>query len=424
MIADVHQTLAAESDRPGDEWHPAAGLVFSCATRKHILGTQTAEEIKMLRTHLPRGIALMGFYSFGEISPLEAGGQSVLHNCTFITLLIGETNSRDKTAETFPAPAVESAALGGDASREDLARQIAFLKRKLVRSEFYRERLEYHKDLSAALLRKINREINQARLEIKRKNEMLRHTLALADEIQKNLLPAAPPPNPYFDIAGQSLYCSETGGDYFDYLPVSNRSNGDIGVVVGDVSGHGVEAALLMTTVRALLRLSIARGGALDRIVNDVNRHLAEDVGQSGRFMTLCLLRLRPDAAAMEWVRAGHDPAIWFDPARDRMVELMGTGMALGVDATYRFSLNRQTGLAPGQVIFLATDGLWETRNPRGDFFGKQAVYELIRCNSHEPAAVIVEHLLAGMNRFRGSHPLEDDVTLVVIKIKSLPPLR
>jgi sigma-B regulation protein RsbU (phosphoserine phosphatase) len=65
---------------------------------------------------------------------------------------------------------------------------------------------------------------------------MLRHTLALAHGIQKNLLPGAPPPNPCFDIAGQSLFCSETGGDYFDYLLVSNRSPGDIGVVVGDLA--------------------------------------------------------------------------------------------------------------------------------------------------------------------------------------------
>ena len=65
--------------------------------------------------------------------------------------------------------------------------------------------------------------------------------------------------------------------------------------------------------------------------------------------------------------------------------------------------------------------GLWETRNPQGDFFGKQPVYDLIRRHSHEPASAIVEHLLTGMHRFRGAHPLEDDVTLVVIKIKSLP---
>jgi serine phosphatase RsbU (regulator of sigma subunit) len=421
MIADVRQTLSDAPGMPEAAWRPAAGLIFSCATRKHILGTQTAEEIKLLKSHLPPGIALAGFYSFGEISPLEAPGPSLLHNCTFITLLLGEHTDADAAVTVAPAMEAASAEMADNPTPEDLRRQIAFLDRKLARSEFYRERLEFHKDLSAALLRKINREINQARLEIKRKNEMLRHTLALADEIQQNLLPAAPPASPYFDIAGRSLYCSETGGDYFDYLQVSGRSTGDIGVVVGDVSGHGVEAALLMTTVRALLRLSIARGGALDRIVNDVNRHLAEDVGQSGRFMTLCLLRLLPEDAAMEWVRAGHDPAIWYDPNHDRLVELMGAGTALGVDAAYRFALNRQKGLAPGQIIFLATDGLWETRNPQGRFFGKRAVYDTIRRHRREPAAVIVDALLNGMNRFRGPNPLEDDVTLMVIKIKSLP---
>ncbi len=421
MISDVRQTLAAEAVAPEDDWQPAAGLIFSCATRKHILGTQTAEEIELLQNHLPPGIALAGFYSFGEISPLEAAGPSLLHNCTFITLLLGER--RGAVVSTVPPPSNANfdAAPATAPTPDDLRRRAAFLERKLARSEFYRQRLEFHKDLSASLLRKINREINQARLEIKRKNEMLRHTLALADEIQKNLLPAEAPWSPFFDIAGHSLFCSETGGDYFDYLQVADRTDGNIGVVVGDVSGHGVEAALLMTTVRALLRLSIARGGALDRIVNDVNRHLAEDVGQSGRFMTLCLMRLLPETGEMEWVRAGHEPAVWYDPACDRLVELMGAGTALGVDAGIRFTLNRQAGLAPDQIVFLATDGLWETRNPQGAFFGKQAVHDIIRQNSQASAAVIVEQLLDGMNRFRGPNPLEDDVTLVVIKVKSLP---
>ncbi|MDJ0801891.1 MAG: SpoIIE family protein phosphatase [Desulfobacterales bacterium] len=421
MISDVRQTLAAEVAVTEDDWQPAAGLVFSCATRKHILGTQTTEEIALLQSHLPAGIALAGFYSFGEISPLESAGSSLLHNCTFVTLLLGERLGAGKPAAAAPPNVSSHAAPAKTLSADDLRRRVAFLERKLERSEFYRQRLEFHKDLSASLLRKINREINQARLEIKRKSDLLRHTLALADEIQRNLLPAEAPWSPFFDIAGQSLFCSETGGDYFDYLQVADRSDGNIGVVVGDVSGHGVEAALLMTTVRALLRLSIARGGALDQIVNDVNRHLAEDVGQSGRFMTLCLLRLLPENGEMEWVRAGHEPAVWYDPACDRLVELMGAGTALGVDAGIRFSLNRQAGLAPGQIVFLATDGLWETRNPQGAFFGKQAVHDIIRQNSQAPAAVIVEKLLEGMNRFRGPNPLEDDVTLVVIKIKSLP---
>ena len=421
MISDVRQTLAAEAVGPEDDWQPAAGLVFSCATRKHILGTQTPEEIALLQNHFPMGIALAGFYSFGEISPLAAAGPSFLHNCTFVTLLLGERRAAVTRETTVPASAGLDADPSEETSRDDLQRRVAFLQRQLKRSEFYRQRLESHKELSASLLRKINREINQARLEIKQKNEMLRHTLALADEIQKNLLPAEAPWSPFFDIAGQSLFCSETGGDYFDYLQVADRTDGHIGVVVGDVSGHGVEAALLMTTVRALLRLSIARGGALDRIVNDVNRHLAEDVGQSGRFMTLCLLRLLPETGEMEWVRAGHEPAVWYDPARDRLVELMGAGTALGVDADFRYSLNRQAGLAPGQIVFLATDGLWETRNPQGAFFGKRAVHDVIRQNSQAPAAVIVEQLLDGMHRFRGPNPLEDDVTLVVIKIKSLP---
>ena len=417
MRENMRQHIAALAQDAAAAWQPAAGLVFSCATRKQILGTQITEELKMLRAHLPAGLPIMGFYSFGEIGPLVPGGGSLLHNCTFVALLIGDAGDRAPLTATAAAPALTPAAEGAK-SEADLQRQITFLKRKLRRTEYYLGRLEYNKDLTGALLRKINREINAARREIKRKNQMLHHKLALADEIQQNLLPARPPHSRYFEVAARSIYCSETGGDYYDYLQVPQAPPESLCVAVGDVTGHGVEAALLMTTVRALLRGRLSGGGTLDEVVGEVNRQLTRDVGLSGRFMTLFLLCLMPHARQLTWVRAGHDPALWYDPRDDRLIELKGEGMALGVEAEAAFARHQQAGLAAGQVLLLATDGLWECRNAQGALFGKQPLYELIRRDHAQSADALATDVMAQLDRFRGGQPLEDDVTLVVVKVK------
>ena len=154
--------------------------------------------------------------------------------------------------------------------------------------------------------KKINRDINSARLEIEHKNDLLRQTLELADEIQKNMLPRRNPDVANFQIAGKSVYCSETGGDYFDSL-IDKGFPEPFGVLVGDVTGHGIEAALLMTTARALIRSRALQPGSIAQILSEVNQHLADDVVDSGRFMTLFYLNIDPRNKNLSWVRAGHE---------------------------------------------------------------------------------------------------------------------
>ncbi len=127
------------------------------------------------------------------------------------------------------------------------------------------------------LLKQINRDINNARLEIQRKNELLRQTLALADEIQKNMLPKENPITENFLIAGKSIYCSETGGDYYDYLNI-NQGTAPFSLIIGDVTGHGIEAALLMTTARALIRSRSAQPGTIDQIITDAMNNFRQDL--------------------------------------------------------------------------------------------------------------------------------------------------
>lgn len=250
-----------------------------------------------------------------------------------------------------------------------------------------------------------------------RQREQMQRSLEVAKEVQQSLLPAADPSVEGLDIAGKSIYCDETGGDYYDFIEF-NRFNGErIDVVIGDVSGHGISSALLMATARAFLRQRAALPGTTAEIIFDVNRQLSRDVADTGSFMTMLYMSIDKPGTCLHWVRAGHDPAIFYDPESDTISDLKGAGIALGVDKDFSFTENLLEGLHEGQVILLGTDGIWEARNPDGDMFGKDAVYEIIRQNADLTAAAILDRLIVELTEFQGSGPVEDDITLIVIKV-------
>jgi sigma-B regulation protein RsbU (phosphoserine phosphatase) len=119
-------------------------------------------------------------------------------------------------------------------------------------------------------------------------------------------------------------------------------------------------------------------------------------------------------------VRAGHDPAISYDPGKDAFEELRGEGMALGIDENHAYEKNTLLGLAAGQIIVLATDGIWEAHNSTGEMYGKDPMLRIIRKYCDEDANGILTALLFSVENFRDGIPPEDDVTLIVIKIKDL----
>lgn len=240
--------------------------------------------------------------------------------------------------------------------------------------------------------------------------------LALAGEVQKNLLPHGSPPVRGLDVAGRNISCDEIGGDYFDFLWRSGRPEGPFSVVVGDITGHGVDAALLMTTARAFLRMRAAQPGGIADIVTEMNRHLTHDVLETGRFMTLFYLSMDPPGGRLEWVRAGHDPAILYDPARDRFEDLMGQGVALGLDERFVYKGYARTPLAKGQIIAIGTDGIWESFNSRDEMFGKERFKAVIRGHAHLGAEEILDAVYTALARFTQGRRSEDDVTLVIIK--------
>lgn len=247
--------------------------------------------------------------------------------------------------------------------------------------------------------------------------DQIRQSLYLAKEVQQTLLPRKSPEVDGLDIAATIVYCDETGGDYYDFLDARETHPGEFTAVIGDVSGHGIPSALMMATGRAFLRQRSMLPGTAADIVSDVNRQMTRDFGESGSFMTLFYLTIDASNMCLYWVRAGHDPAIFYDPATDTFEELRGAGIALGVDSDGRYEQFQKTGLKKGQVIVLGSDGLWEARNPKGEMFGKEPIHQIIRQNPKAVAREILTSSFNAFNVFLGDRAPEDDVTLVVIKI-------
>lgn len=244
----------------------------------------------------------------------------------------------------------------------------------------------------------------------------MRQSLALAMEVQQSLLPDAAPLVANVQIAGQSLYCDETGGDYYDFLTIERLSQGSVLVAVGDVAGHGVAAALLMATTRALIRTHLDEPRPLDQLVGRVNRHITTD-RLPGKFVTLFCVVLDGPRRTATWVSAGHDPAIVYRPATDSFSQWEGKDIPLGIDANWSFQSCTAEPWQPGDIVVIGTDGIWETRNARNEPFGKDRLRDTIRANAHACADELAAAITASVRAFRDAGQQEDDVTLVVMKL-------
>ncbi len=246
--------------------------------------------------------------------------------------------------------------------------------------------------------------------------QRLKSALQVAMEIQQSLLPARPPTVDGLDVSGFSDYCDETGGDYFDYPPSWPVGPGRTALTVGDVTGHGIAAALMMSSARAALRTQAAREESPGALLELVNRHLARDA-TAGKFMTLFYGVLDPVAGTLRYANAGQGGCFVVRAADGRVEELEAGGPPLGVVAGIPFPEATVTALAAGDVIVLGTDGIWETADGTGTMFGMERFHRLARAHAGQEAAAISQAIRAATEVHRGTGPQTDDVTLVVAKV-------
>jgi sigma-B regulation protein RsbU (phosphoserine phosphatase) len=249
----------------------------------------------------------------------------------------------------------------------------------------------------------------------------LLHSLGVAMEVQRRLLPARAPKVRGLDVAGHSTYCDETGGDYFDFLVLDKAAPDQVLVALGDVMGHGVAAALVMAGVRAVLRDRAVAAGDLAELMGRLNNFISADHG-GDRFMTMYLSVIDSRTGTMRWVSAGHDPVIVFDPAADRFTEMDAGDLPLGVMDDTEYSEHTSPALRPGQVLFIGTDGVWEMPDAKGEQYGKDRLREVIRGCAGRSAEEIVRAVRERLTAFRGEVKSVDDVTFVVVKVLAAEP--
>ncbi|TKB11332.1 SpoIIE family protein phosphatase [Desulforhopalus sp. IMCC35007] len=245
---------------------------------------------------------------------------------------------------------------------------------------------------------------------------LLKEAMNVAREVQQNLLPHDIVSLKNIIAGGLILYCDETGGDYFDILRFPGNDE-KVGVVVGDVVGHGIGAALLMTTVRALLRGRVVQPGNLGEVMSDVNSLLCQDTMKSGNFVTLFYLEVDRGQNTLSWVRAGHDPAIVYCPASRIFSELKGQGVALGVDETCTYEYNELPIRQEVQLILLGSDGAWEVENQAGEQYGRERMKKKLADNCTLHPDEILQAIIRDITAFRGENPQNDDITLALVKM-------
>jgi sigma-B regulation protein RsbU (phosphoserine phosphatase) len=243
--------------------------------------------------------------------------------------------------------------------------------------------------------------------------QRMQEELAVAQKIQRQLLPRGGLQAPGLDVYGVSVPCDETSGDYFDYI---RRPGGRLAFVVGDVSGHGIGAALLMSTARALLRAFTAVESPAAEVVTRLNRFLSDDV-ETGRFMTLFYGEVNLRERTLQYVRAGHNEPLVYRRAKDSFEELAEGGIALAMMDDFEFESTGPVVLEKGDLLFMYTDGIVEAMNAAREPFGIGRIQDILRAHRDQPAKDIVEKVRAAVRQHTGTDRREDDLTLVVTKI-------
>lgn len=247
-----------------------------------------------------------------------------------------------------------------------------------------------------------------------KEREQMKQSLALAKEIQQELLPVEAPRCQGFDIKGISLYCDETGGDYYDYIPLREGETDCLGLAIGDVSGHGIGSALVMAAARGILRsLADRHPLELSPLFAGLNRHLSRDTADDS-FMTLFYGVLNPATQRLCWLSAGQAPIFHYHSGS--FYEYGSSEIPLGIVDDIDFGATSQIDLSPGDILLLGTDGIWEARNPEGEMFGTDRLKELIAAHVHQDAASLAALIIDSLDRFRGKLPQDDDITLLIVK--------
>jgi sigma-B regulation protein RsbU (phosphoserine phosphatase) len=241
--------------------------------------------------------------------------------------------------------------------------------------------------------------------------ERLKREMDLAQEVQRQMFPEGGVMIASLRAEGDSRPCDETGGDYYSYLIRDQQ----LVAMIGDVSGHGLGAALYTTMAHAIIQQQLRSGSALESASLVLNEALYHT--QSGRFMTFALVQVDPQAMSFSYISAGHNPLLWINRGRVRW--LASCGMPLGILPTLELPPQGEGALEAGDYLILYTDGFTEAVDPGGELYGEERLADVaVLAWQHGLApAELIARLTADIDRWSGGVAHVDDLTMVVIAV-------
>jgi serine phosphatase RsbU (regulator of sigma subunit) len=251
---------------------------------------------------------------------------------------------------------------------------------------------------------------NASLLEARFQRERMERELELATEIQQRFQPSESPKMDGYEFQGISFSCYEIGGDYYDFI---EGHDGKMLIALGDVSGKGTAAALLMSSLHAAIHAQISAKSPLDETVKSVNRYLAENT-PANRFVTLFLAELDPVNGVLRYINAGHNPPL-VGRAGGKIEQLSSGGFPLGILPMAEYEVG-EIQLSSGDSLIVYSDGVSEANNLREEEFGMERLYEVVRKNLTSSAAGMRDKVESALSAFTQTAPANDDITLVIVK--------
>lgn len=251
---------------------------------------------------------------------------------------------------------------------------------------------------------------NATLLDERIQRERMERELELATEIQQRFQPSGPPKMEGYEFQGISFSCYEIGGDYYDFIP---QHEGKMLIALGDVSGKGTAAALLMSSLHAAIHAQVAAKSSLEETINSVNRYLAENT-PANRFVTLFIAELAPATGMLRYINAGHNPPL-VGHADGTIEQLSSGGFPLGILPAAEFEVG-ELPLRSGEALVIYSDGVSEANNIREEEFGMERLSAVVKDNLNASAAGIRDKVESALSAFTETAPANDDITLVIVK--------
>jgi serine phosphatase RsbU (regulator of sigma subunit)/anti-sigma regulatory factor (Ser/Thr protein kinase) len=244
--------------------------------------------------------------------------------------------------------------------------------------------------------------------------ERMQRELEIAAEIQTSLLPHGLPEIPDVEFSVASLPATEVGGDFYDFIPLEDDC---LGIVVGDVAGKGVPAAMLTSLSRTILRVEAGYGHLPQQVINQTNQALIQDLQRAEMFVTAQVAFLNRNDLTLTYANAGHTPSLWWRADRATFDFLPATTPPLGIKSS-EVGENQIIQLSPGDFVLFYSDGVTEAMSPDNDIFGGDRLQEALIAHAGSTAQDLVQSVLSAVRAFRKSAPWSDDLTMIAMRMR------